>query len=516
MEAQAAARARREYEQTTRTAARQATADVKERKRLYVEARKAEAASMASELRDRIAELDSVLTAGIRQHSLVTFASLKHAPGYPPFDAGGLDHPQPAPDWQQFAPSPPSGLGKLLGGAARHQREETAARAAFETELGRHAAAEAERRHKLAERRATYDQAASAAVRAAQDHNAGVDAFEEDFLEREPEAVAEFCTLVLDSSVYPEGFAHRTRALYRPDPREVAVEYELPPQSVVPAERDYKYIATRDEIDTLARPEKEIKDRYARMIAQVAIRTIHEVLISVLPEVASVVTFYGHVSTTDMATGQPIRPCLISVRAERDVFGTFVLADLDPVSCLRKLNALVSNHPYDLEPVRPVVDFEALLTQYKFVVGMDAVAGLDSRPDLIEMTPTEFEHLVRQLFEAIGMKSWVTQASKDDGVDAVAVNEDPFMGGHCIIQAKRYRSAVGVEPVRALAGVMDDKHATTGILVTTSWVTKDGHDFAQRHGRIRLIECEEIKYLCKEHLGLDVLISLPKPPPKRR
>jgi hypothetical protein len=63
-----------------------------------------------------------------------------------------------------------------------------------------------------------------------------------------------------------------------------------------------------------------------------------------------------------------------------------------------------------------------------------------SRPDLIEMTPTEFEHLVRQLFEVIGMQSWVTQASKDDGV----------------------------------------------------------------------------KYLCREYLGLDVLISLPKPPPKRR
>ena len=58
---------------------------------------------------------------------------------------------------------------------------------------------------------------------------------------------------------------------------------------------------------------------------------------------------------------------------------------------------------------------------------------------------------------------------------------------------------------------MDDKHATTGILVTTSRVTKDGHDFAERHGRIRLIECEEIKYLCREHLGLDVLISLPSP-----
>jgi restriction system protein len=88
--------------------------------------------------------------------------------------------------------------------------------------------------------------------------------------------------------------------------------------------------------------------------------------------------------------------------------------------------------------------------------------------------------------------------------------------GQCIIQAKRYRSAVGVEPVRTLAGVMDDKHATTGILVTTSCVINDGHDFAQRHGRIQLIECEEIKYLCKEDPGLDVLISLPKPPPECR
>jgi restriction system protein len=52
--------------------------------------------------------------------------------------------------------------------------------------------------------------------------------------------------------------------------------------------------------------------------------------------------------------------------------------------------------------------------------------------------------------------------------------------------------------------------------VTTSWVTKDGHAFATRHGRIQIMECEEIKYLCKEHLGLDILISLPKPPPQRR
>ncbi len=114
---------------------------------------------------------------------------------------------------------------------------------------------------------------------------------------------------------------------------------------MIPAERGYKYVANRDEIDTLTRPEKEIKDRYARLIAQVAIRTVHEILVSVPAEVAAIVTFYGHVSTTDLATGQPIRPCLISVSAEREVFASFVLANLDPVACLRMLGMLDDGQP---------------------------------------------------------------------------------------------------------------------------------------------------------------------------
>jgi restriction system protein len=503
-------------QQAARAAARQAALDEKERKRLYTEDRKAEVASMVSDLQARVEELDAVLVVAIRPQRAVTFTSLKQAPVVPAFNAEGLDRAAPQPRWEQFAPPPPSGLAKLFGGSGRYERQEASARAAYEQACAQHAASEADRQCRLAERSREYEQQAAAAAEAAAKHNAEVDQFERDFRAGDPEAVAQFCTLALDSSVYPDGFAHRTRVLYRPEPKEVVVEFELPPQSAIPAERDYKYVMARDEITTVPRPVKEIKDRYARLIAQVALRTVHEVFVCDQAGIAAVVTFNGHVSTKDMATGQPIRPCLISVSAEREVFTSFVLADLDPVACLRKLNALVSNHPYDLEAVRPVVDFEMLLTQYKFVEGMDAVAGLDSRPDLLDMTPTEFEHLVRQLFEEMGMKSWVTQASKDDGVDAVAVNEDPVFGGLCIIQAKRYRGPVGVEAVRALAGVMEDKHATKGIMVTTSWVTKDGHAFTDRHGRIQIIECEEIKFLCKEYLDRDVLISLPKPPPHQR
>ena len=68
--------------------------------------------------------------------------------------------------------------------------------------------------------------------------------------------------------------------------------------------------------------------------------------------------------------------------------------------------------------------------------------------------------------------------------------------------------------MHALAGVMEDKHAAKGVLVTTSWVGKASRDFAARNGsRIQIIEGRQLKYMLKEHLDLDVLISLPKLPP---
>jgi restriction system protein len=192
------------------------------------------------------------------------------------------------------------------------------------------------------------------------EHNVGIDQFQRDCRAADPEAVAEFCTLVLDSSVYPDGFPHHTRAVYRPDPREAVIEWELPPQPVIPLDRDYRYVATRDAIDALPLAEKQIKERYRTVIAQVTVRTIHEILISTPGSVIDLATFYGYVSTKDPATGQPIRPLLLQVSATREVFSTYVLSELDPVACLKRLNALVSPHPYDLEPVQPTVDFDSL------------------------------------------------------------------------------------------------------------------------------------------------------------
>lgn len=318
---------------------------------------------------------------------------------------------------------------------------------------------------------------------------------------------------LLAESDYPEGVRGKAGARYLPEARELLIDYELPRQDLVPAASSYKYLKKSDEVQPIARKEADARALYGNLIARIALRTLGEAFGATPTTLVDSVVFNGYVSAKDRTTGKAIRPCLLSVNATRELVDDLVLEEpeLDPVACLRGLNAIVSPHPYDLEPVRPVAQFD--LSKYKFVKEMDVVAGLDSRPDLLDLTPVEFEHLIRRLLESMGMKSWVTQASRDDGVDAVAVNEDPVTGGLCVIQAKLWRKVIRLEGVHALAGVMNDKAAAKGILVTTSWFGKTSRDFVQRNGRMQLIDGRGLKALLLEHLDLDVLISLPTLPP---
>ncbi|MEU6671812.1 restriction endonuclease [Streptomyces sp. NPDC046727] len=330
----------------------------------------------------------------------------------------------------------------------------------------------------------------------------------------DPEALTSAVEAALADAAYLEGLRDEWRCAFVPETRELLLEVDLPGQSVIPTAAAYRYKAsTPPAVTVQPRKEAEIKQMYRLLVARLSLRAINEVLTLTPAALVDVVAFNGHVNAKNRATGKAIRPCLVSVRASRETVRDLVLdePELDPVACLRHLNAVVSQHPYDLEPVRPVVTFD--LTKYKWGPDIDVVAGLDHRPDLMELDPIEFEHLVRRLFEAIGLKAWVTQASRDDGIDAVATNEDPIVGGLCIIQAKRTRNAVPADTVRALAGVMHDKAAAKGIIVTTAWFGKASKDFAYRTGRMELIDGRGLKALLLEHLGIDALISLPKTPP---
>jgi restriction system protein len=500
---------RREIDRQQREQAKRAKEQEKARQQQHAEAQQHTTEAKTAAVEQQVKALDEILTS-ILPLPVLTFDTLKVTPVIPRFDPGPVGVAEPPPDWKDYAVPEPGALSRLFGGAAKHERQMAEAQARFEAATSAHGQREANRERALSEARAGHERmAADIRAKAAAD-NAALEKRRTGFAAGDPEAVEWFVSRVLDASRYPSGFPRQYQVAYRPENRDVVVEFELPPQTVVPAVRGYRYVKARDAIDPLPRPAIETKQRYARLIACVALRNLHEIFAATPGDVVEAVVFNGRVSTIDRATGKPARPHLLSVEAERATFEDLVLAAVEPAACLKRLNALVSPNPFDLEAVEPFIAFD--LKRFRFTDDLDVVAGLDSRPNLLKLTPTEFEHLVRQLFVAMGAEAWTTIPSKDGGVDAVATSKNLFFGGVCLIQAKRWTGVVGLESVHALTGVMADHNATTGVLVTTSWFGRASEQFANRN-RITLVNGAELKQLIREHLNRDVI---PGTSPPRR
>ena len=501
-----------ERDRAVRQAAREDAAQRKRQELLAHEAGAAAARAMRDQLDCRLTELRTILTAGLSTPPTLTFAMLRRSADCPAFDPGDLARPSDPPDWAAFAPAAPGVLSGLVGGRARYERAKEAAWAEFQRVLAEHAHAEEVRSRNLEGARSNYlamvDQI-SAEVR---EHNAAVDELERNFLAGAPDAVEEYFTELLALSEYPAGFVLDCQIAYREDPRELVVQYRLPPVEIVPTTRDFRYVKARNEVDESARPLKEIKQLYASAVHQIALRTMWECFTApVAPDVVDAVVFNGIVSATNRATGKLEELHLISAPASRADFAELVLDQLDPEQCLRHLKAILSPHPYDVEPVEPVIEFQK--AKYRFAEAIDALAGLDSRPDLLKMDWYRFENLIRQLFEAMGMEVNVTQSSRDEGIDAVAYNKtDIVHRAEILIQAKRYSKCVPTNDVRALAGSVEEKRATSGVLVTTAWVSPETKAFVARNNRLRVIEGGELKHLLAEHLNLDVRIDIGRRP----
>ena len=83
------------------------------------------------------------------------------------------------------------------------------------------------------------------------------------------------------------------------------------------------------------------------MIARTVLRTLAEVFEAAPATLVGGIVLNAYVTSVDRATGQPCHPLLISVNATRELFADLNLdaSELDPVLCLRKLNAIVSPPP---------------------------------------------------------------------------------------------------------------------------------------------------------------------------
>ena len=501
----AQAAARKEADKAHAAYLRAHAADEKERKRLYADSRAAAVAAANSDLDAKVAALEGLLTIALRADSRISFSALKRPPAVPDWRHGHLEQPEPAPVPETFMPPPPAGLSKVFGGG-RHQQAVAAGQAAFAQAAQEHRQREEQRLAALSRARTDWQAAADTANAEAARQHAEIDAFEADYRRGDLDAVVTYCSMVLEASRYPEGFPQTFQIAYVPESRQLVTEYELPAVQVVPAVKAYRYIKVSDTIAETARPQAQVKALYASAVAQIAVRTVHELLKADAGGHIDTVVFNGVVDTTDPGTGLRVRPCLVTLRTTRGVFGELDLANVQPLACLKHLSAAVSKSPAELVPVRPVLEFS--MVDPRFVAESDALSGLDQRPNLMELTPTEFEALIQNLFTTMGLEARQTRPSRDGGVDCVAWDPRPIFGGKVVIQAKRYKNTVGVSAVRDLFGTLQNEGASKGILVTTSGYGQASFEFA-RNKPIELIDGANLLYLLAEHAHLEAKIVPP-------
>lgn len=338
------------------------------------------------------------------------------------------------------------------------------------------------------------------------DYNQDIDAFEKDYKNGDSASIIKYSLLVLERSEYPGDFPKEHKVAYVPEPKELVVEYRLPAKNIVPNISEYRYIKTRDAIDEKPRKPSEIKEIYQDVVAAICLRTLHELFEADQGNCLNVIVFNGYVQAVNPTTGKDIRPYLVSIRVTKDRFKEINLAGVDKQACLRNLGAQVSPQPDELIAVKPVIEFD--MVDKRFVEENDVISALDARSNLMDLNPFEFENLVNNLFSKMGFEAKLTRSSRDGGIDVVAFDPRPILGGKVVIQAKRYKNVVGVSAVRDLYGSMINEGAGKGILVTTSHYGADAYDFA-KDKPIELIDGGGLLYLLEQN-GYKARIIFPQ------
>lgn len=508
---EAAERARKRAESERRQ--RLAT-DERERKRFEKEAKEQFIRDQLQETDDKNADLAKAIDQlnNVLQHTFsiddtIQFSSLKITEPFAKFITPFDLKPGQPPLKTQYTDGvkPMSTMEKALGMKGRYQREMTAAEQQFASALNTYKATEAEKSAKLDRLMDEYEASKRVYLEKVRLREIEVDELQAAYNAGDVSAIITYNTMVLERSEYPDDFPQKFRLAYVPESKQLVVEYELPGTSIVPSELEFKYNKSKDVIDFKPRKSTEIKAVYQDVIAAITLRTIHEIFEADQGKHIEVVVFNGFVESVDLSTGKDISPCIVSARATRDQFSELNLARVDKKACLRNLGAPVSSQPDELLPVKPIVEFN--MVDKRFVEQNDILSDLESRPNLMDLSPTEFENLVSNLFGKMGLETKLTRASRDGGVDAVAFDPRPVLGGKVVIQAKRYKNTVGVSAVRDLFGTLMNEGASKGILVATSGYGTDAYEFA-KDKPLELIDGGGLLYLL-DQIGFKARIIMP-------
>ena len=168
--------------------------------------------------------------------------------------------------------------------------------------------------------------------------------------------IEQHAELVLNASEYPgwieEALDFDLR--FDVDVRTLIVDFQLPPQKLMPTLGSVTYIQSRDELREKHIPAREQDGLYGDVLYQIALRTVYELYAADAIRVCKAIVFNGWIETVDPGTGHLIERYIMSLRARRGEFLRLNLADVEPEACFRSLGGKSGSRLARLEPVEPI------------------------------------------------------------------------------------------------------------------------------------------------------------------
>ena len=436
-----------------------------------------EARDRSQRLEERIDELADVLAKSRGIDYRIRWDDLRVTPKVAPFQPGVIARPEPPPYRDQFLPPAPTLVERIIPFFKKsYQRSVDARSAQFDAALQSHGKRESDRIAKLNDLKTQHELLVAVKRREADEQNRALDEIIESYGKGRADGVEAMAEVALATDDLPD-IESASRAIFEEASKRLIIEREVPTVHIVPLAESVRYVKSSGEFVEKKRSAASIRTIYNQLCAGIIVRTMRAVSLADVGQTIETIVVNGYVDTIDPATGQPTRPTLLSVSATAEAVRALQIDSIEPIACLKRFGARISPNSQELEAVKPIIEFN--MVDPRFIPETDVLGILDTRPNLAELSPTEFESLMTNLFEKMGLETRQTRASRDGGVDCVAWDMRPVVGGKVVIQAKRYKNTVGVSAVRDLYGTMMNEHAAKGILVTTSGFGRAAYEFAK-------------------------------------
>jgi restriction system protein len=280
----------------------------------------------------------------------------------------------------------------------------------------------------------------------------------------------------------------------------LALNITLPNDSEISKVKSIKKFKRDDRTEEILYNEKDFGKLYDSIIYSIIFRVINEIFLSDYACQIKYLTINGWVNTINKKNGRYEDRCIISISVSREQYEERDFKHIDLKAAFKDLKGISTTNLIQYIPIKPIVNIQK--NDKRFIQSKEILNNIDDSSNIALMDWGEFEHLVRELFQKVfetyGGEVRVTQSSRDGGVDAIAYNPEPIVGGKVIIQSKRYTNVVGVSAIRDLYGTVMNEGATKGIIVTTSHYGNDAYEFAQGKP-LELIDGNGLLYLLEKH-----------------